>query len=49
MSATWIQFTILMCTLIAFALRGEHRITRVETMVKPLWQKFIDGKLSPHG
>lgn len=27
---TWIQFGILLCAFLAFAMRNEHRITRLE-------------------
>lgn len=48
MFTDWIQFAILLVTLIAMALHGERRLTRIETKVNAMWQLFTDAILKSH-
>lgn len=36
---TWIQFGILFCALVTFAMRNEHRITKLEERIEGLRER----------
>lgn len=46
---TWIQFGILLLTVIIAAMRGERRITRIETKVDAMWQAYFEPDVHRHG
>lgn len=44
----WLQFAVLMLTIIFAAMRGEQRLTRIETKLDPLWVKFVNEKTADY-
>jgi hypothetical protein len=47
--ATWIQFGTLLLAIIYAAMRGERRITRIETKVDAMWQAYFEPEKHADG
>lgn len=45
----WIQFGILLLAVIIAAMRGERRVTRIETKVDAMWKAYFEPDLERHG